>query len=284
MTGAPKRLPGNVNHLHQLVSVESRAQGIPPVRLQRWLTAMVITAVLDRIRDERNEPIFLIRGGVAMELRLKLRARATKDYDAVFRAAADHVIELLDRAIAEPWNDFTITRTAPEPIKTTKAVRLDLRLQYKGKSWGTTKLELAPVEGAAMGSEHDDLPPANVQALRVPPPAKAPALSLRYQVATKIHACTETFDDGSDNDRFRDIIDVLLLEDLLRDLGLGRVREACVDIFKLRNQHKWPPAITVYESWREPFTKLAHDIGFVPDDVGEAADLLTQLIGDIDAA
>jgi hypothetical protein len=142
-----KKLPGDVSHLQRLIGDHAADRKMPPARLQRWLNAMIVTAVLDRVRDEDGEPIFLLKGGVAMELRLQLRARATGDYDAAFRARTEEVIDRLDEALAQPWNSFNLTRDAPEIIPNTKAVRVRLRLSYKRRSWGSVYLEMAPVEG-----------------------------------------------------------------------------------------------------------------------------------------
>jgi hypothetical protein len=70
-----KMLPGDTSHLQRLIGDHAPDRGMPPARLQRWLNAMIITAVLDRVRDEGGEPVFLLKGGLAMELRLQLRAR-----------------------------------------------------------------------------------------------------------------------------------------------------------------------------------------------------------------
>ncbi len=243
---------------------------------------MVITAVLDRVRDEHGEPIFLLKGGVAMELRLQLLARTTTDHDAAFRARAEEVIDKLDEALTHPWNEFTITRDPPERVpNTTTAIRVRLRLSYKGRSWGNVKLELAPVEGE-MGNELDRVPAAPLDPLQIPTPESANCVSLRYQVVQKLHA--GTFATGPENDRFRDVMDVLLVEALIHDVGLTHVRAACVDIFTVRNRHSWPPTVTVYESWREPFAALARENGFTPEDVDGAAAALTELIAVIDAA
>jgi hypothetical protein len=86
------------------------------------------------------------------------------------------------------------------------------------------------------------------------------------------------FDEGCENDRFRDVMDMLLVEDLLYDVGLARVREACVDIFTVRDKHIWPPTVTVYDSWRVPFAALARENGFTPAGIDEAATALTALI------
>lgn len=243
---------------------------------------MIVTAVLDRIRDEHGDPIFLLKGGVAMELRLQLRARATSDYDAAFRTRTEEVIDHLDEALAQPWNSFNLTRDAPEIIKNTKAVQIRLRLSYKRRSWGSVYLQMAPVEGK-MGREHDCVEAMSLDPLQVPLPEAANCVSLRYQVAQKLHACTEVFDEGRENDRFRDVMDILLVEDLLYDIGLAHVREACVDIFTVRNKHTWPPTVTVYDSWRIPFAKLARENRFTPEDIDEAAAALTKLIAAIEA-
>jgi len=79
MADKVKKLPGDVSHLQRLIGGHAPERGMPPARLQRWLNAMIVTAVLDRVRDEEGEPIFLLKGGLAMELRLQLRARATGD-------------------------------------------------------------------------------------------------------------------------------------------------------------------------------------------------------------
>jgi hypothetical protein len=186
---------------------------------------MVVAAVLDRVRDEDDEPIFLLKGGVAMELRLRLRARTTRDYGAALRARADEVLDLLDEALQAPYNNFTVTRDAPEDIRDTGAMRIRLRLAYKGRPWGSIQLELAPVEGQ-MGRELDRVEPVPVNGLQVPVPDDVACVSVRYQVAQKLHACTEVFGEGPENDRFRDVMDVLLVEDLIRDeVGSRRTRK-----------------------------------------------------------
>jgi hypothetical protein len=277
-----KRLPGDVSHLQRLIGNHAADRRMPPARLQRWLNAMIVTAVLDRIRDEDGEPIFLLKGGLAMELRLQLRARATNDYDAAFRARTEEVIDRLDEALAAPWNNFDLTRDEPQIITNTKAVRVRLRLTYKSRSWGSVQLEMAPVEGR-MGRELDCVKAMSLESLQLPLPDVANCVSLRYQVAQKLHACTEIFAKGRENNRFRDVMDILLVEDLLHDIGLGLVREACVDIFTGRDKHSWPPTVTVYDSWRVPFAALARENRFTPDDIDEAATALTALIAAIEA-
>jgi hypothetical protein len=88
----------------------------------------------------------LIKGGVMIELRHGMRARATKDLDAVFRAQFDAWLDQLDDAISQPVGGFTLARTEPEEIKQTSTQRVQLVIDYRGRRWAQVPLEVAPVE------------------------------------------------------------------------------------------------------------------------------------------
>lgn len=42
------------------------------------MNVQILSAVLDRVRDEDGDPLFALKGGGPMELRLGLTARASK--------------------------------------------------------------------------------------------------------------------------------------------------------------------------------------------------------------
>jgi hypothetical protein len=90
-------------------------------------------------------------------------------------------------------------------------------------------------------------------------PVAVCCLSLRYQVAQKIHACTERFDER-ENERVHDLIDLLLMQELIEDYA--RVRAACLEIFKLRATHAWPPVLGVEPGWPDVYSALAADLAF----------------------
>jgi hypothetical protein len=66
--------------------------------------------------------------------------------------------------------------------------------------------------------------------------------------------------------------------------NLAAVREACLEIFELRDTHTWPPQVTVYPSWAAGFAAMAADVRFYTDDVDVAAEALREFIAEIDAA
>ena len=81
-------------------------------------------------------------------------------------------------------------------------------MTYKGKAWATLRLEASPPE--AQTAEPERIGAFSLTQLGLDGPTEVTCQSLRYQMATKLHAVTERFDDR-ENDRFRDLIDLLLL-------------------------------------------------------------------------
>jgi hypothetical protein len=63
---------------------------------------------------------------------------------------------------------------------------------------------------------------------------------------------------GKLNERFRDLIDLLLMEELVTDYA--GLRDACESVFYTRRTHDWPPPLEVPEQWIQPFARLAREL------------------------
>ena len=96
-----------------------------------------------------------------------------------------------------------------------------------------------------------------------------PVPSDRYQVAQKLHACTEDCGEQT-NQRARDLPDLLLIDRLaINDTDLPTIRAACVEIFTGRAKHPWPPVMTAWPTGQKsgpPFrpTKSSGSISTTP--------------------
>ena len=227
---------------------------------------MVMIRALDRVQADPDQALFLVKGGVAMELRLRQGARATKDLDMVFLGDPSELLIALDDALTKPYSLFSFERGPAEEIGDTGSQRLEVKVQFNGRSWATVRLEVSQPEGRA-GAESQLLDAISIEDFGLIGPEKVSCLSMRYQIAQKLHACTESFPTGRDNDRFRGPIDLLLLRAL--DVELPPIREACLDIFRARREHAWPPALAVPASWAEPYARLASELEFSIEDVDE---------------
>jgi hypothetical protein len=278
--------PKNLSSLEQRlrnVAVDGNLQ----LRARRQIGYMaVIAALTAHARDGDGTPLFAIKGGVAIELLVGLQARATKDLDAAARVAAEEIEPHLRDALAQGWDGFSFQLVAWEPIRDTAAHRGDVKLAYKGRSFSTVQLEVAPAEGeAGQKLRFVDNTFVDPVALGLSSVGEVPLVTLAYLIAQKLHACTDHFDQELPNDRARDLIDILLVRRLLREGELAEVRRACVEIFALRAKHDWPPPIRILEGWPDLYaTELANTPGFEPADVHECALAVNALIADIDRA
>jgi len=126
------------------------------------------------------------------------------------------------------------------------------------------------------------LPPSpDLTVFGLDPIEPIPCMSVAYQIAQKLHACTEVKRD-EENHRFTDLLDLQLLEEIVDDWPA--VRAACEEVFGLRQKQAWPPAITVFPSWPEEYAASAAANQFPVSDVDEAAAKVTAMIARIAVA
>jgi hypothetical protein len=276
----PKRTPTQRGHLERLVTAYGRAHGIAADRARRWLSVVSLAGALETVRTG-DGPGFLIKGGTSMELRLGIEARTTKDVDIVFRGNPDVMIDALEGAFAQPYGGFSFRRKGEvEDIRDTGSRRLSVQVGFGGRDWQTLQIEVAQPEFP----EHELVAVAiSIADFKLDTPEHVACLSLRYQIAQKIHAVTEK-PENRPNLRHWDLIDLILLRDLLEG-DLNSTREACVETFGTRSTHAWPPELEVPEVWREPYAASVAEIDIgLPDNVEDAAEEVRAFIASIDDA
>lgn len=83
----------------------------------------------------------------------------------------------------------------------------------------------------------------------LPNSASVPCMTLPWQIAQKIHACTDLVEGAGTNDRAHDLVDLQLLEALLVDEPLVETRGACVAVFDARAKHDWAPIVAAQPHW-----------------------------------
>lgn len=282
MSNFPKqKRPHNMRVLQDWIREYADQQQMAESRVRRAVSFMLVALPLERSLDGEGKPLFAVKGGVSMELRLGLRARTTKDLDAVFRGAFEGWLAALDDALADDVEEFAFSREEPEAIRDTKSFRVNIIIDFKGRRWGKVQFEVAPVEVGSV-LDVDQVDPFDIGQFGLRAPGQLSVVGLPYLIAQKLHACTEVF-EGEENARVHDLMDLLLARDLLASEDLRRVREACVAIFDNRNKQTWPPQLTVYRSWAETYARLAVEEGFPVGDVEEAAALVGEFIAEIDA-
>ena len=270
-----QRTPVSARALNMWLRDAQTKTGVGEKRIGWLLASTVAVAALQRALGDDEEPLFLLKGGLFMEFHLGLDARVTKDVDALFRGEVERFESALDTAISEPWGPFTLQRTAIEEITGARPLakprRFDLKLLIKGTVWRRIKVEISFPEGhIADGLESVPTPRAGFFGISTPDHLSG--IAMAYQVAQKLHACTDP-DDPPEflNDRVRDVVDLLLIRDrFYGGLAAIDVRAACVDVFSARAAEasevgqpvrRWPPVLAVpNEEWVRAYPALAESV------------------------
>lgn len=275
-----RKRPISARILNQWVDAHARQHELSPARVRNWVSHVVLGGALEQSGFNGAGRRFTIKGGVALEMRLRHLARATRDLDLILLASDADPVEELGVALARPYEGFAFRIRGDAQVMPNGACRVEVALQYLGKSWGTVQVDVGRSEGEGTDVEM-------VEAIPLAPfgldgPDSLPCLSLPYHVAQKIHGMTLPPLAGRQNERFRDLLDLLLLREWVSDLDA--VRRACLDVFETRGTHPWPPRIAIPDHWVGPFQAMAVDVGVTPSDVHSAAIEVRQFLTRIDEA
>jgi hypothetical protein len=238
--------------------------------------------VFDRIaaRLSASDEGWVLKGGTALEFRLGLRARATKDLDLVLRsgisdgaAIRDVLIETLTADIDHDWFVFKVGY--PIDLDTDAAGNPGWRFSVDGTLAGRTltavrvDVVLRPVELAA--TERISLPGTlEFAGIR---PRSIEAADRRQHFAEKLHALTRDY-GSRPNTRVKDLVDLLLLihDGLPPDQDLLTVTR---HVFAIRATHPLPAGIPdPPPAWQSDYPALAAQAALGEQDLPSALDIL----------
>lgn len=278
------RPPASASVLSRWLDAYGARIGVAGDRLRRMLAFEFLVVALDRHRAEAG-PVMVIKGGMAIEARLRLNGRATRDIDAILRGGGtvDEIDQQVREALVGSFVDGAVTFEVrgSERIGPTDAVRFDVRVHWRGRALARLRLEVGPEEGAI--DRWDEVEPVDLMTpLGIPEaPASIPCLPIPHQMAQKLHAVTLPLPA---NDRYRDLADLLLLDGLLDPGDDGLLAATCRALFSERDTHPWPPAVVVRDGWASGYRQLAAQHGLTPADVEAAAAAVRTLIARIAGA
>lgn len=281
--------PRNLSAVQARVRQLAKDTGAEERRLRHRLGVVMLAEILDGVVLSEADERLLVKGGTALMLRFGLaRSRFSKDLDAMLRGQIDPFIDRLRERGRTPHYGWTLTVAKVETINVpgiaAKPRRASVKMDFKGKPFSTVQLEISSAEGAA-ADEYDLVTATDLADLGFAAGTSVrQVLSVRYQVAQKLHACTTPRVDGKPNDRAHDLVDLALLEDDVR-AHLVEVRAACVEIFEGRGTTAWPPVVSPEPDWPAQYAKAADGLdGVVPATLGDAVNAVGALVADIDAA
>jgi hypothetical protein len=282
--------PPNLRSLRDRLVQAAKREGLVFGRLQQHVAVLVVAQLAARLTDGAGTPLLLVKGGSSLELRRGIKdSRTSKDLDTVARIDVAEVHELLADAGEVGWEGFTAIFTPPQEIDVpglrVKPRRFIAKLSYHGQPFASVPLEVSMVE--ASNAEHFDAVSSDALALvGVPVAVTVPCMTLPWQIAQKLHACTATLTQPKINDRAHDLVDLQLLEVLLADADLHQTRLACVAVFEARAEQSWPPTIRALPHWPVIYDRAREGLDHIDlaETAAAAADRVQHFVARIDQA
>jgi hypothetical protein len=152
-------------------------------------------------------------------------------------------------------------------------------------------LEVLPDEGRA-GARVDRFSAPSLTHFGIESPLMAAGIVMDYQLAQKLHACTDPHSPEHPNDRVRDIVDLCLIQSIFygeRD-DLASLADACRDLFAARAREaeragdvpsrSWPPKVIAHPHWETDYRTLAQEVN-IEVSLDEAVGMLNDWIARI---
>jgi Nucleotidyl transferase AbiEii toxin, Type IV TA system len=235
---------------------------------------VVFERFLARLIAARSEG-WALKGAFAIELRLGLRTRTTKDIDVAFPDDREAATEHLNAASAVDLGDFfsfEARRTsALDAAAGFRAVRYAVRAGLAGRRFEQFSVDVAFNE-SFLGRIRQLQMPNSLEFAAVAAPL-LPVVALEQHVAEKFHAYTGAYGlDGRESTRVKDLVDLALIDEVA-ELDANRLSRALKTIFERRASQPLPPNTPPPPaSWATPYARLAREVGIAADiDRGHAA-------------
>jgi hypothetical protein len=243
---------------------QSQQTATPLVRLRKLVA---FDRLLARLALSQPES-WLLKGGLALQLRLAEKARLTKDVDLLLCQPLADSRTLLQRGTSVDlgdWFTFEVAGATPAPEHTRATVRrFPVRSLLDGRTFEDFHVDVGvgdPVIGAA---DMLDMPP--VLAFAGLEATAFPAYPLTQHIAEKVHAYTLPHPSG-EGTRVRDLVDLLLIAGHA-SFQLSLLRQAMAATFTSRQTHVIPDLLPEPpEGWRVPFRELAREVGLAWSDL-----------------
>lgn len=248
--------------LEQRLLTRSNQTGVALDRLRR---RVLFERILARLQDA-DPGRWVLKGGMALEVRLGDDARLTKDIDLGLRdevagAAALHerLIDIL--AIDSDGDGFVLTAGSPAPSSEDAGGQLTWRVRVTAaladKPFGVISLDVSPRAHELTATDHLPLP-NSLDFAGIPTPV-AEIITVHRHAAEKFHAMLRDFGDR-ENSRVRDLVDlVILIEHEL--LVAATVAAATTEVWGERGGAEPPPTIPPLPlSWPSRYERLAADL------------------------
>jgi len=235
---------------------QSLQSGVPLVRMRKMIAFDRFLARL--LHDQPDK--WVVKGGLALQLRLGERARTTKDIDLLMLVQLQEVYPGVREAGAldlADWFFFEVANAVQPMTDDFGGIRYQLQSLLDGRTFESFHLDVGVGDPLIDPAEY--LQTTNLLEFAGLAPTVVPCYPITQQIAEKLHACTRIFQSG-ESTRVKDYVDILLLA------GMGgidgrRLHKAISSTFLTRRTHSIPlQLLAPPKNWERPFQRMANEV------------------------
>ncbi|MFQ5409500.1 MAG: nucleotidyl transferase AbiEii/AbiGii toxin family protein [Anaerolineales bacterium] len=252
--------------LEDRLRTQSRVAGESLVRLRKMVAFERLLA-----RMLATQPgAWVLKGGLALQLRLGKRARTTKDMDVLLARPRPDLHALLIEAATQDlgdWFEFQVERPTRRLPPEFGGQRFHAECILDGRRFERFQLDVGVDDRLVEPVEELTMP--GLLTFAGLDPTIAPCYPLVQQIAEKLHAYTLPRVSG-ESSRVKDLVDILLLAEMYEYEG-ATLRRAIQATFEARGTHPLPAHLPEPPgTWAPPFRKLADEVGLEQRDLTDA--------------
>jgi hypothetical protein len=267
---------------HRLNS-QSRETGVGIDRLRRRVVFERVVARLAVAEPGR----WVLKGGMALEVRLRDQARLTKDIDLALRDTIEKGAELQSRLVealsVDPFADRFLLVSGPVtelmPDGDGQVTwRSTVAASLAGRPFGGIKLDVSPRAYEVEQTDVVTLPNSLAFAEIAVPTVEV--IDVNRHAAEKFHAMLRDFGDR-ENTRVRDLLDLVILAEH-EQLEREALRAAIRRVWSERDGAAPPASLpTLPGGWPDRYERLASDHDVIARSFPAAAELVAALWTDL---
>jgi hypothetical protein len=251
--------------------------GIPLVWLRKLVVFDRFLARLFTLYPDK----WVVKGGLALQLRLGGKARTTKDIDVLALAYRSDIYPALRDAGTldlEDWFLFEVEKPARGSADDFGGLRFQVRAILDGRAFETFHIDVG--EGDPVLEAPENLPTPDLLKFADIQPTIVPCYPLTQQIAEKLHAYTRSHPSG-ESSRVKDFTDMLLIAQMGTING-AKLSEALLATFNGRRTHPMPTQLPdPPKDWQRSFGKMAGDVGLGYVALDDAVDALRQFLNPV---
>lgn len=249
--------------LDDRLKAEAVTTGLGIARLRKRVAFELFLRRLVAVAPDR----WVLKGALALDFRFHATSRPTRDMDlgrADDENAAIEDFAAVQELALDDFFAFAVRRTdALDDADDFRAIRFHVTAQLAARVFDQFVVDVGFAD--LIPSTPDTIETSDLLTFAGIERIRVPALPIPQHIAEKVHAYTRKYGpSGRESTRPKDLVDILLIAGT-EHLDAASLREALDVTFRKREQQRLPASLPKPpETWREPYRRLATEVGVEP--------------------